>query len=68
MEFNRLVELNEAADTLLELRGAIQKLHDTVFNEAKGSFSLRMETAVIAVCRKYHLNYYRGQGRNLNLQ
>ena len=66
-EFNALVKFHENADTKDQLTNAMLKNFDEAFGLDEGDFAAKLEAGVVAVCKKFHLNYYRGQGRNLKL-
>ncbi len=61
------MKFHENADTKDQLNNAMLKTFDQAFALDEVDFAAKLEAGVVAVCQKFHLNYYRGQGRNLKL-
>jgi len=68
-EFEALIDKNNDPEQLSELRMAIHKTYNAAYQAAKAEDigePGRVEAGVIAVCRKFHLIYYWGQGQDLH--
>lgn len=65
-EFDKLVARYEAEGNLGQLYGKIYDCYARVRDATEGSFHEKLEAAVIAVCREFHLEYYRGHGDTLS--
>jgi len=64
-EFDKLVARYEATGDLGQLYGKIYECYGRVRDQTEGTFHQKLEAAVIAVCREFHLEYYRGHGDTL---
>lgn len=69
-EFDALVEkTNNDPEKLSELRIAMHETYKAAFQaekDAGGGPASRVEKGLIAMCRKFHLIYYWGQGQDLH--
>jgi hypothetical protein len=68
-EFDAIVKKHEKADTLLELKKAMIDTFNRAYEAdlaAKVGFPSALESGVLAVCHKFHLIYYWGQGQELH--
>jgi len=65
-QFEELVSKTNDDETKLRAIGTgISTTYDEMFERTKGAFSKRVEAGILAVCRKFHLVYYEGQGDDL---
>lgn len=68
-EFEALIDKNNDPEHLGALRIAIHNTYKAAYDAEKaagGGEPSRVEAGVIAVCRKFHLIYYWGQGQDLH--
>ncbi len=65
-QFLKLAKQHEDKDTSLELAKAMLEVHDETYKATRGVFADRLEAAVRAVCNRFHLLYYEGQGAELH--
>lgn len=65
-QFEELVAATNNDESKLKALGTgMYAAYDEVFDRMKGKFSERVEAGILAVCRKFHLVYYEGQGGDL---
>lgn len=64
-EFDQLVAKYEAMEKLDELERRIFDCWENVYDRTKGRHSEKLEAATLAVCKEFHLVYYKGEGREL---
>lgn len=64
-EFDRLVATYEESGKLDELERKIYDCWENVYDKTKGKHGARVEAATLAVCKEFHLVYYKGEGREL---
>lgn len=64
-EWDGLVAAANTVDKKRKLSKDIKTLWSTTFKGGKGTFQENCEQAVKAVCNKYHLVYYTGEGKEL---
>ena len=55
----------EADERLDELEDEIYDCFDNVYGRTEGTHAEKLEAAVLVVCQRFHLVYYRGEGREL---
>lgn len=65
-EFDKIVARYEANDDQTGLYKAMYDCYENAFAAAEGTFQEKIETAVLAVCKAYHLEYYEGRGATLH--
>jgi hypothetical protein len=68
-EFEALIDKNNDPEKLAELKIAIHQTYKAAYGAEKSAGSgepSRVEAGVLAVCRKFHLIYYWGQGQDLH--
>lgn len=64
-EFDALVKRHDQEQTLDDLKRAMARSYDDVFDAAPGAFPDKLEASVSAVCNRFHLVYYEGRGAEL---
>ena len=65
-EFDAMAAHYEADERLDELEDEIYDCFDNVYGRTEGTHAEKLEAAVLAVCQRFHLVYYRGEGRELS--
>jgi hypothetical protein len=66
-QFEAMVEAtNNDENKLSALAQRMTDVYDNAFDATEGSFSEKTEAGVLAVCQRFHLVYYSGQGSDLS--
>jgi len=66
-QFQAMVDAtNNDENKLSALAQRMTDVYDKAFDATKGSFSEKTEAGVLAVCQRFHLVYYSGQGSDLS--
>lgn len=65
-QFNQLASrYDRDEDTLKQLGRQISDTYNAAFDATKGRFSEKCEAGVMAVCERFHLAYYVGEGSDM---